>query len=66
MITHIILKKCSDGTSIIFAINLQVPAGPRHFSLIFYYKIEAAFLKVIWYESFGFFDISFYIGPYIQ
>jgi len=46
------LEKCSDGTSIIFAINLQVPAGPRHFSLIFYYKIEAAFLKAPIFNKF--------------
>ena len=31
----------------IFAINLQVPAGRRHFSLVLYYKIEAVFMEVI-------------------
>jgi hypothetical protein len=39
-------KKYCTGKSIIFAVNLQVPAGPRHFSLVLYYEIEAELMEV--------------------
>jgi len=46
------LEKYCNAKSIIFAINLQVPAGRRHFSLVLYYKIEAVFMEGAMMESF--------------
>ncbi|CAL6312672.1 unnamed protein product [Bathycoccus prasinos] len=46
------LEKYCKAKSIIFAINLQVPAGPRHFSLVFYYKIEAEVMEGAMIQNF--------------
>ncbi|CAL6311952.1 unnamed protein product [Bathycoccus prasinos] len=46
------LEKYCNAKSIIFAINLQVPAGPRHFSLVFYYKIEAEVMEGAMIQNF--------------
>jgi len=46
------LEKYCTGKSIIFAVNLQVPAGPRHFSLVLYYKIEAELMEGTMMKSF--------------
>ncbi|CAL6302996.1 unnamed protein product [Bathycoccus prasinos] len=50
-ISHYFKKYC-NAKSIIFAINLQVPAGPRHFSLVFYYKIEAEVMEGAMIQNF--------------
>ena len=43
------LQKNDYQESFVFAVNIQVP-GPRHFSIVYYYRLRAPLDKVIYFS----------------